>query len=105
MPTNRKNESSVERWVRLVDDLRAAVPHVMGWLTSVDDFKEIRIKAREDGTCLAIAKGYGSDGGPIVAFGVGYDAVLALMALDATLQGGHWRKDKPWQPDKVSKEK
>jgi hypothetical protein len=54
-------------------------------------------KTRPDGTVLAVAKGYGTDGGPTVCFGVGYDMVLCLMALESTIAGNHWKEDKPWE--------
>lgn len=98
MPTRKTKNSQVDRWVRLSDQIKKEVPQVSSWLFSTTDFVEVRFKARDDGTVLGIAKGYDSSGGPIVCFGVGYDVVLALMALDATIAGGHWRVDKPWKP-------
>ncbi len=69
-----------------------------GWKQRREDVVVIRLKARDDGTILAIIKGYDDSGGPVVAFGVGYDMVLALMAADSTIQGGFWKVDKPWTP-------
>lgn len=91
---------SAERWAELGDEIHQRLPHLYAWLVDEDDFAELRLKARPDGTTLAIAKGYGTDGGPVVCFGSGYGAVGALMAIDATIQGGRWREDKPWSGNK-----
>lgn len=72
------------------------VPQVYSWLTRPDEFGELRLKARPDGTVIAVAKGYGSDGGPIVCFGSGYDALSALQGLEGALTANRWRPDKPW---------
>lgn len=93
--SNRGN-SPAERWVATSDGLREAFPHLSAWYNDVDEFLELRIKAREDSTYLAIAKGVDGKGGPVVCFGVGYDVAGALMSVDATIQGGHWKVDKPW---------
>lgn len=87
-----------EQWAAFDEKLRGAVPHLSAWWDDADEFVEIRVKARPDGTYLAVAKGYGSDGGPVVCFGVGYGVSAALMAIDSTIQGGSWRVDKPWSP-------
>lgn len=79
--------------------LQDAAGQVYAWWNRREDFGEIRLKARDDGTVLAIAKGYGSDGGPIVAFGTGYDVVSALKGLEGTIARGGWRPDKPWKPE------
>lgn len=65
-------------------------------LTDASAFTEIRIKARLDGTCYALVKRAGPDGGPLVAFGSGYDALSALHGLEGALHAGHWRVDKPY---------
>ena len=98
MPRKKQNNAAAQRWVEMDKRLRMELPQVSSWWHDAESFGELRLKARDDGTVLAIAKGYDSAGGPVVAFGVGYDVVLALMALDGTIAGGHWRKDKPWQP-------
>ena len=100
MPTRKKSNASVDRWNEIVRFLRGNIPHLWSALAAADDFIELRLKSRDDGTVLAIMKSYDADGGPVVCFGVGYDPVLALMAIDATIQGGHWRTDKPWKPGK-----
>lgn len=87
-----------ERWILLVEEFRTSYVHVAQFCLDNSRFAELRLKLRDDNTVLAIAKGYGEDGGPIVCFGSGYDIVLALMALDSSMQGGNWRFDKPWQP-------
>lgn len=96
MSKKTKSGQGPERWVRLVDDLRRHLPHGASWWADEESFSELRLKAKADGTILAIAKGYGSDGGPVVCFGSGYGLEGALMALDASIQGGNWRFDKPW---------
>jgi len=98
-PKKTQASSQAERWLAFEAELRRWVPHAAAWLSSVEEFRELRFKARDDGTVLAIAKGYGSDGGPTVCFGVGYDVITAFMQLDKTVQGGHWKFDKPWAPD------
>ncbi len=98
MPQKNRTPPAIERWSDNVAWLHSFVPHFASWALDSGDFVELRVKARDDSTLLAIAKGYSSDGGPIVAFGVGYDLISCLMALDGTIQGGHWREDKPWQP-------
>lgn len=92
-----KKEQSTERWTRIEKQFRIDFPHLSGFSLGSDDFSELRCKARDDGTVLALVKGFGPDGGKVIAFGVGYDVILALMALDSTVQGGHWRIDKPWE--------
>lgn len=96
MPKKSSVRSASQRWLELVDVLGEHIPHVASWWSGVDDFEELRLKARPDGTTLAIAKGYDSSGGPVVCFGSGYGVEGALMALNASLQGGNWRVDKPW---------
>jgi hypothetical protein len=90
----------LDRWSQLAEEIRVRLPHLSSFLGDEQGFLEIRLKSRDDGTILGIAKGYNHEGMPIVCFGVGYDAVLALMALDATIQGDGWREDKPWKPPK-----
>lgn len=89
-----------ERWVELDDALGRLVPHLSSVLQDEDVFVELRILAREDGSTLTVFKTVGADGGPMVCFGSGYGAVGSLVALDRTVQGGHWRVDKPWDGNK-----
>lgn len=96
MATKSQGRSGQERWLNINGYLKQNLSHLLAWAGRVEDFSEIRLKARDDGTILAIAKGYGSDGAPVVLFGSGYDIVLALIALDGAIQGGKWRVDKPW---------
>lgn len=91
---------AIERWVRFVEVFEKEIPHVASWWGSETDFSEIRVKARADGTCLAVAKGYGSSGGPVVCFAVGYDVASCFLALDATINAGAWKVDKPWDGSK-----
>lgn len=96
MSHKKKKNSKVEQWIRFDGALGEYLPHVQAWWGDPEAFLKLQVNAREDGTCLAIAKGYSSDGTPVVCFGSGYGVAGALMALDATLQGGRWRPDKPW---------
>ena len=97
MARKRKGKTPSDRWGELQDGHRDLIPHVSAWWDDTSSFREVRIKARDDGTHLAIAKGYGPDGGEVVCFGSGYGVEGALMALDSSLQGGNWKVDKPWQ--------
>lgn len=96
MPKKSSGNRALERWTEFSDELHRRVPHLSAWYGEEESFSELRIKAKADGTMLAIAKGFGPDGGPVVCFGSGYGLVACLMAIDATIQGGHWRVDKPW---------
>lgn len=70
------------------------------WLTVSGDAVELRVKVRDDGTWIAIAKGFGDDGGPIVCFGSGYDALSAVQGVEGAIRANKWRPDKPWAPGK-----
>lgn len=98
MPTKPRNSGELERWTALDGYLHLNLPDLAAWWASADSFSELRLKARDDGTTLAIAKGYGPDGGPVVCFGVGYGVTLSLMALSSSMRGGNWKVDKPWRP-------
>ena len=98
MPNKSKRPGGEGRWLRLSDLIRETLPHLHAVLCSEDDFIELRLMAKADGTTLAILKRYGSDGGPMICFGSGYGAMASLLAIDATVQGGKWRVDKPWSP-------
>lgn len=100
MATKKKQKGKAQEWADFDGVLREYVPNLRAWWGEAEEFGELRLKFRLDSTYLAIAKGYDSSGGPVVAFGVGYDVVTALMAIDSTIQGGHWRVDKPWEPVK-----
>lgn len=97
MPRKARKFSGVDRWVELDKKLSTEIPHLTAWWLAIESFVELRLKARDDGTVLAIAKGFSSDGGPVVCFGVGYDCVLALMSIDQSIAGDNWKFDKPWQ--------
>lgn len=99
MGTNTKGKGKAEEWAKLVDQIHAIVPHVSSWWQDEDSFRELRLKMRPDGTTLAIAKGWGPDGGEVVCFGAGYGVVGAIMSIDASIQGGKWKFDKPWHPN------
>lgn len=99
MRTKKRENTLVTRYNAIHEAVEELTPHLYGFLGSVEDFREIRIKARADGTCLAIAKGFGPDGGETVCFGVGYDAIGALLGIDGTIQSGSWKVDEPWSPN------
>lgn len=100
MSDKRTQNGRSHNWVELSDSIKTGCPQLVAWYNTTDDFQELRFKARDDGTILAIAKGYGADGGPIVCFGVGYDVPAACLAINASIAGGHWRVDKPWDARK-----
>lgn len=76
--------------------MEAMCPHVYGLFSGSEDFVSLLVKAKDDGTYLAVLKKYAADGGPVVLFGSGYDVPGALMGLDLAAQGGAWKVDKPW---------
>lgn len=91
-----KKNTGVESYNSLHDAVHHSTPHLYAWFSDEEDFRELRIQHKPDGSCLAIAKGYGSDGGPIVCFGVGYGMLGAFIAVDRTIQAGNWREDPPY---------
>ena len=91
-------KTRADQWADLSTLIKGELPHFMAWCSDIEGFAEFRLKARDDGTILAIAKGYSSDGGPVVCFGVGYDVVASIIAIDATINGNFWRVDHPWEP-------
>lgn len=104
MPSKNSNHTYKERWTAVYTLFSRELGQLSSWWDNPNDFREIRIKARDDGTVLAIAKGYDADGTPIVCFGVGYDVLMSLVAINATITGGNWRVDTPWE-EKKSKAK
>lgn len=84
-------------WVSVHDRFRESFPHVFSVLSAEEDFISLLIKARDDGSCLAVLKRFGPDGAPNVCFGSGYGAVACILGLDASVQGGKWRFDEPWE--------
>lgn len=97
MPRKIRKKSRSARWGDFEDTLEQIVPHVFSSLSDDEVFRELLFKARDDGTTLAIYKFYGADGGDLVCFGSGYGVAASLMALDAAMQGGFWRVDKPYR--------
>lgn len=91
-----KKHSVQQRWAELGEAFRNLTPHLNSVLVAEDDFVGLRALAREDGTVLVVVKCIDASGGPIVCFGSGYGVAGALIAADATIQGGHWKVDKPW---------
>ena len=87
-----------EKFTALGAQLQVLVPHLSAVLAAEDEFIELRIKSRPDGSMLVILKRYGDDGGPMVLFANGYGASGVLLATDAAIQGDAWRVDKPWTP-------
>lgn len=79
--------------------LQDVAPQTYAWLGQQDDFGSLSFKRRDDGTVLAIAKGYDAAGAPIVAFGTGYDFVSAVKGLEGAIARNGWRPDKPWPPN------
>lgn len=100
-----RKSSHQERWQDLEDTLKRNVPHVAAVLGRETEFVELRFKARDDGTILSLVKAYDPAGAPVIAFGAGYTVALSLMALDATVNGGNWREDKPWSGNGSGKSK
>lgn len=75
--------------------LSAELPQLYAFLTSGDDFQEMRIYLRPDGSHLGVLKGYGGDGTPVICFGSGLDAVTCFLGIEMTLTASRWRTDKP----------
>lgn len=98
MHKTASKKSKADVWSDLSQLIKGDLPHLYSWLEDSDSFVELRIKATENDSCLAIAKGYGTDGGPVVCFGVGYGVVASLLAIDSTINGGRWKIDEPWEP-------
>ena len=92
-----KSKSAAERFALLGQLLKKHVPNLNVTFEDESDFISLLVKVRPDGTCLAVVKKFGDDGGPLVLFGSGYGLPGALMAADAAAQGGKWRPDKPWE--------
>jgi hypothetical protein len=89
------------RMIALSDGLMAAVPQVSALSGDPEDFISLLIKQKEDGTCLAVFKRYGPDGGPMVCFGSGYEIAGCLIGLEGAVAANKWRVDRPWEPGEV----
>ena len=98
MPKKNTALSRGEQLSILDQELKKWLPNLSSWWDNETDFREVRVMSRDDGSMLAIAKGYDGEGGPVVAFGVGYGVAATLLALDTTIQGGRWKFDKYFQP-------
>jgi len=96
--TKSRISSQLSQLAALAEQLRVVMPHLAGVLDAEDDLVGLNVKAKDDGTCLAVLKRLGSSGAPEVCFGVGYGFYGALFAIDRTVQGGNWKPDKPWSP-------
>lgn len=90
------HDSRQAHWLSVHDRFRESFPHVFSVLEREEDFISLLLKAKDDGTCLAVLKQFGPDGAPMVCFGSGYGAVACILGLDASIQGNKWRVDTPW---------
>lgn len=97
MTKKTSKRTRVGKWNRLTDLVSNEVPTLSGWWDDFEDFAELKVKAMPDGTVLAIGKGYGPDGTPVVCFGAGYSVTGAFLAIDATIAAGRWKVDEPYQ--------
>ena len=98
MPRKSSKLSGSQLYVAIDEQLSELLPNLYSVITSESDFISLHLKLREDGSTLAIAKRHADDGHPVVIFGNGYGVSGALLAVDASIQGGNWRDDKPWKP-------
>jgi len=89
-----RKRKGVDKYLAVERLVQAELPHLHGFFSEEDEYRGLSIKPRPDGTFLAVAMGYGSDGAPMVCFGQGYGVVGALMGLDKTMQAGNWKVDK-----------
>ncbi len=97
MSKRKGKNSQMSLWTDFEDAMLKATPRLLALAEDANRFREFRIKLREDGTYLVIVKGIADDGANIVCFGVGYGFVLGLLAVDKTIEGNHWRVDKPYE--------
>lgn len=95
-----RNKNTVKglgsRFIALEEVLGVNVPSLSSYCAENEDFRELRIKAKIDGTFLVVLKGYFPDGGEAVCFASGYNLAGALLGIDSTIQSGNWKVDKPW---------
>ncbi len=66
--------------------------------TNEVDALDVRLRCRAPGDWVAVAKRVGDDGAHQVIFANGFDFVSCWLALNASMAGNRWRKDKPWVP-------
>lgn len=92
--TKKNNRSSA--WLALDQVIKNEVPHLAAVLADEEDFISFHIKMRDDGSVIGVLKRFGSDGGKLVCFGSSYTVSGCFVAVDATIQGGNWKVDKPW---------
>ncbi len=98
MPKISTKKGHAQVWVDLDDLFKGLLPHLRAVLIDESDFVELRLKAKPDGTTLAILKKYDMSGGPVVCFGSGYGVFGSMLAINGTIAAGNWKVDKPWQP-------
>lgn len=96
MATKKRKGNSQHSWAELNQTFKTLIPQLHALWSAEDDFKEIRLTLRVDGTVLAIVKKHGEDGGPLVCFGSGYGIAGSLMAAEGTIAANGWKVDKPW---------
>lgn len=98
MATRKRKGGRQDTWVGLNHAFDTYIPQLHAMWGKEDDFREVRLKLRADGTVLAIVKRYGEDGGPLVCFGSGYGVAGALMGVEGAIAANQWKVDKPWRP-------
>lgn len=71
--------------------------NIYGWATTQEDEAvSVSIKCRGPADWIGIAKRVGPDGGPQVLFGVGFDFVACVVAVNGAMAAGRWKVDKPY---------
>jgi len=92
-----KQSTGNDRWNLLDSALLSALPQLRALLNESDESaSRIVLKHRGHMDWLAMVTTVGPDGTPVIAFGNGFDALAALLALNATVTAGNWRPDRPW---------
>lgn len=92
-----KKTTQQHRWQVAISELSSSFPQLYEVLSDEESFISLLVRPTDDGSTLGILKRYGSDGGPMVCFGVGYGVVACFLGLDSTVAAGAWRVDKPWK--------
>lgn len=93
---SKRKSTQQDRYVGLHEGIKKHTPQVYKYLTDEEEFRGLLFKVKPDGSVLAVAKAYGSDGGELVCFAGGYGVIGALLALEGTLAANAWRVDEPW---------
>jgi len=80
--------------------LHGALPRIYSGLTDEDrPLVALSVRCRGVADYVVVCKRVGSDGGPQVLFGNGFDVVSALLGLEGAWAADRWRLDTPWAPD------